>query len=182
MYLDCKGLVTIGLGCLIDPESLARPLPFRFKGSDKPADPAAIGEEWHRVKDNQLLAKQGYKMAGRVTQLYLTGEGIDQLARRRIESFEATLRKYLPEWDHWPANAQLATMSMAWAMGAGFVPKFKNWWTMAKTQNWPGCAKCCGMNATGNVGLIPRNKANVALFNAADTENPDVITLSATGL
>jgi len=30
--------------------------------------------------------------------------------------------------------------------------------------------------------LIPRNKANVALFNAADTENPDVITLSATGL
>jgi GH24 family phage-related lysozyme (muramidase) len=54
MYLDVKGLVTIGVGNLIDPMSLAVALPFRLK-----AKPGAVGRlatraeieaEWKLIK------------------------------------------------------------------------------------------------------------------------------------
>jgi GH24 family phage-related lysozyme (muramidase) len=35
MYLDTKGLVTIGIGNLIDPISLALTLPFQFKATNR---------------------------------------------------------------------------------------------------------------------------------------------------
>ncbi len=167
MYLDCKGLVTVGLGCLIDPESTARGLPFKHKGTDTPASPDEIGAEWELVKGDQTLAKRGYQAAGKVTRLYLTSADIDALATKRLDNFEQWMVKALPDFQTWPADAQLATLSMCWAMGPGFVKTFKNWLGFAKEKDWTSCAKCCLMRTTGNVGLIPRNKINVKLFEAA---------------
>lgn len=182
MYLDVKGLVTIGYGCLIDPVHLATSLPFVHAADGSPATPVEIVAEWHILKARQDLSKLHWKYAAKLLRLRLTAEGACQLLDDRIRLFERQLTKVLPQYPDWPANAQLATMSMAWAMGAGFVAKFPSWAKAAKAQNWEECAKQCLMRTAGNPGLIPRNRANQALFRAALTGNPDKITLEATGL
>ena len=59
MYLDTKGLVTIGIGNLIDPLSLALPLPFQFKIGNRAGAPAGrlatpkeIEAEWRSLKNH----------------------------------------------------------------------------------------------------------------------------------
>lgn len=177
MYLDVKGLVTIGLGCLIDPESLARSLPFVGKNTGKRVPVEVIAVEWRNVKANTLLARQGHAAASRVTTLKLEDDAIDELARVRLHSTEDYLKKTLKDFEQWPADAQLATLSMAWAMGAGFTMSFPAWTKAAMKHDWVTCAKQCLMRTAGNPGLVPRNKANVALFLAASTTTtPDEIT------
>src|SRR5713226_1332348 len=58
MYLDIKGLVTVGVGNLVDPVGLAQALPFRFKNKPGIASPGApatadqIAAEWQKLKNN----------------------------------------------------------------------------------------------------------------------------------
>jgi GH24 family phage-related lysozyme (muramidase) len=183
MYLDMKGLVTTGLGCLIDPVGLALPLPWQHRYEKRPATKTEIAAEWNLVKSRQDLAKYHYSRIGKMCSLDLTADGIDQLATARLNLFEGILKSKLPRWDNWPADAQLATMSMAWAMGAGFTRTFTNWLASARAGNWEACAAECEINAHGNPGIVPRNKANQALFRAAaKTNTPDFVTLAATGL
>lgn len=177
MYLDVRGLVTIGLGCLIDPESLARSLPFVGKNTGERVPVEVIALEWRNVKASTLLAKQGHTAAARVTTLKLEDDAVDELARVRLRSAEDYLKKTLKDFESWPADAQLATLSMAWAMGAGFTKTFSVWTHAALQHDWAECARQCLMRTKGNPGLVPRNKANVALFLAASTTaTPDEIT------
>lgn len=178
MYLDVLGLVTIGLGCLIDPESLARGLPFVGRRTGKRVPPEVISVEWHNIKAATHLAKQGHSAASRIATLCLEESAIDDLARARLRSTEDFLKRTLTNFESWPADAQLATLSMAWAMGAGFAKKFPGWTKAALAQDWATCAKQCLMRTTGNPGLVPRNKANVAHFTAAaKTLTPEVLSL-----
>jgi len=180
MYLDVKGLVTIGLGCLIDPEDLARTLPFVGKSTGKRVDPAVISCEWRNVKSDVSLARLGHTAAAHVTTLRIEDSAVDELARQRLKSTEDYLKKTLRDFEDWPADAQLATLSMAWAMGAGFTKSFPSWTKAALKHDWATCAKQCLMRTAGNPGLVPRNKANVALFLAASTtDTPDEITAGA---
>lgn len=183
MYLDCKGLVTTGIGCLIDPVGAALGLPWQHQYENRPATESEIAAEWNLIKGRQDLAKFHYNYAGKLCSLQLTGEGVSQLATTRLGQNETLIKAKIPLWDNWPADAQLATMSMAWAMGAGFTKTFTNWLAAARAGNFEGCAADCEMRTAGNPGLVPRNKANVALFRAAaGTSTPEFITLGATGL
>lgn len=183
MYLDVKGLVTVGLGCLVDPIGLALSLPWQQKYEKRPATHAEIAAEWNLVKSRQDLARFHYSRIGKLCSLELQPAGVDQLATARLQLFEGILKSKLPHWDNWPADAQLATMSMAWAMGAGFLKVFTNWLASARVGNFSACAAECEINAHGNPGIVPRNRANQALFRAAaSTGTPDFVTLSATGL
>lgn len=177
MYLDVKGLVTVGLGCLIDPESLARSLPFVSKSTGKRVPVEVIGVEWHNVKANTLLARQGHTMAARVTTLRLGEDAIDDLARVRLHATEEFLKRTLKDFDEWPASAQLATLSMAWAMGAGFTHTFPSWTKAALRHDWATCAKQCLMRTAGNPGLVPRNRANVKLFEGASRVDVEALAL-----
>ena len=53
MYLDTKGLVTIGMGNLIDPISVAVTLPFKKRGKTGPANAGkpATRAEIERLRD-----------------------------------------------------------------------------------------------------------------------------------
>ena len=169
MYADIKGLITIGLGCLIDPVTLATSLPFHRHSPNGPR--ASVGEiagEWQRLKAMDLgkwhFATQRAK-AGLT--LWLDDDGIDDLARTRLDTFEHVLVKQFPEWEQWPAEAQLAVLSMAWGMGPGFPAHWPQFTAAALQQDWALCSMCCRMREAGNPGVVPRNKANTALFKAA---------------
>ena len=172
MYLDCKGLVTTGVGNLINTVGEACALPF-VHADGSPATQGEIASEWMLIHSTQDLAKRGYLQAHAYCKLHLTPEGVRALVQQKLASNWAWMsRNYYPACESWPAAAQLAVSSMAWAVGAGFPKIFKNFSTFANKGDWASAAKCALINTTGNVGVIPRNKANVALLTyAADPSN-----------
>lgn len=188
MYLDIKGLVTIGIGNLFDVEKAENTvalkrvmdelaaLPFVYKekhpNAGKLATRTEIEAEWKRVKDKQDLAKKGAKAFKdiKITTLKLEDNAIDQLLFTKLNKMEREL-KNIPafrQFEQWPADAQLALLSMAWATG---VPKIRQQWVRlqkaCEKQDFDDATRRCGILSVGNPGVIPRNRANRDLFKNA---------------
>jgi hypothetical protein len=91
---------------------------------------AEVADAWLVVKRMNArspgFAQQGgFKYAG-LTNITLDMQGLRQLFERTLNAFDATLSSRYPTYQEWPADAQLATLSMAWAMGPKFnFPQFK---------------------------------------------------------
>lgn len=169
MYQDIKGLVTVGLGCLIDPANTAQGLPWVHISDGHPASTGEIDREWITIKRAKGLAQKGHIAAAMLVSLKLTETGIDLLAQRRLELDERFLKSSFSDFEEWPADAQLGMLSMAWAMGCGFTAKFPKFAAACKSHDWATAAKECLIRTTNNPGLIPRNTANVKLFQTAST-------------
>lgn len=163
MYLDVKGLVTVAIGNLIDPVSLAVDVPF-LRPDGSPASVDEIRAEWQRVKGNASLARLGHQAARHVTTLRLSDEGVQQVVGRALASMEAGLRRAYPEWDEWPADAQLATLAMSWACGTGFRRSFRRLHTALLARDWATASQQCQINAAGNPGVVPRSRAMRQLY------------------
>jgi GH24 family phage-related lysozyme (muramidase) len=168
MYLDIKGLVTVGIGNLIDPVSSASALPFVHNTDNSPALQSEIQAEWTKVKNNAALAQQGYKAAAPpLTTLHLTDASISQLVTNQLNAVQATLKQTFTGFESWPADAQLGVLSMAWALGAGFASTWPVFKAACLSQNWSAAAQNCQISTAGNAGVGPRNTADVLLFNNA---------------
>ena len=174
MYLDVKGLVTVAIGNLIDPIQYALDLPFAH-----PDGRAATREEihvaWLAVKGHKELAQQGHRPAARVSDLRLTPEGIEQVVGRALAGFDAQLGGRFDDWASLPADAQLATLAMAWACGAGF--HFPGLVAALRAGDFLTAALSCTINETGNAGVRPRNVAmrQLYLLAAIGTDGPDAL-------
>lgn len=172
-YLDVLGLVTAGMGNLVDPLPAALRLPWQIDG--RPATPEEITADWRALKSQQQLRKMHYKYAASVTRIRLTLEAVEELCARKLASNAIELQRRLPDFGLWPADAQIAALSMAWAMGPGFVRKFPSWAAAARLHKWADCAVHGVINSRGNPGVVPRNQLNAAHFQAACTSEPDVL-------
>lgn len=164
MYLDVLGLVTVGIGNLVDPISAALSLPF-VRPDGSPATRDEIAAEWQRVKSHPTAAKQGHRVLKGVTSLRLTPEGIERVVYGKLDLNEAELRRRFPAWDSWPADAQLATHSMAWACGAWF--RFPRLADALNALDFEEAERQCRINEKGNPGVAPRNIANKAMYRNA---------------
>jgi len=175
MYLDIKGLVTVGVGNLIDPVSAALSLPFRYK--NKPgvknagqlATKADIEAEWKLLKGKPELAQKGHRACEPLTNLELDDMAINTLIDKRLTQNESFLKrqKAFKDFDKWPADAQLGLLSMAWAMGPGFSSSWPKFSAACEKMDFDAAAENCKMSESGNPGVIPRNKANKRLFQNA---------------
>lgn len=174
MYTDVLGLVTTGIGNLIDSVPMASALPWKVRATDADASPAQIAAEWYAVKDGKIAAWHGPRP------LYLKDDAILALVLGRLQQNEVYLARRWANWSSWPADAQLGAHSCAWAAGAAWrAPHFDlaaaalDFTTIAGP---PGDANVdpskrgdAWLNDTGNAGLRPRNLANKLLFsNAAE--------------
>jgi GH24 family phage-related lysozyme (muramidase) len=176
MYLDVKGLITVGVGNLIDPVGAALGLPWKLPDGSR-ATIAQVRADWLALKGRQDLAKRHYKYAAPITTVRLTDADVDALVERRLRGNEVELRKHFWAWDGFPADAQLGIMSMAWACGAGFPLKFKAFTAAANAGMWDEAAARCKIRENWttpdgklhwNHGVVPRNKHNRTCFlNAA---------------
>jgi hypothetical protein len=180
MYLDIKGLVTVGIGNLIDPVEEAQKLPFRFKPTNRlkriPGQLASrdeIKSEWDNIKNNPrraLFMSRGHRLCESETDLELSSPDLMALFNAKSTSNERYLRRIFIEFDSWPADAQLALMSMAWNLGPAFH------------GTWPRFTKACiarDFDAAAQNCQIPqsdRNQPHETLFrNAARVvANPKV--------
>ncbi len=165
MYLDVRCLVTTAIGNLIDPVGDALGLPWVRDDNDEPASPRDVLEEWHVVKSRRDLAPCGGLAFRKITRLHLTEEGIALVVDRKVKQVDAFLLQRFPEYGYWPSDAQLGLLSLAWACGPAFhYPRFS---AAVKHQDFATAAKESHMDERGNPGLVPRNKANVLLFQNA---------------
>jgi hypothetical protein len=170
MYLDVLGLVTVGVGNLIDPVETALALPFQFKNDPgTAATQDQIAEEWQTLKSDTSLATKGYKACALVTRLELSDDAINSLILSRLTQNESFLKRqqWFQGFDSWPADAQLGLLSMAWAMGPGGPGEFPHFRAACQSLDFAAAAAQCKMNEAGNPGLIPRNQANFTLFSNA---------------
>ncbi len=176
MYLDILGLVTVGYGNLIDPIQTALDGLYRVRGNGLPATRDQIAAEWRMVKGHKTAAKHGHRVLEGPTTLRLTDEGLEKIVGDRLALNETVLRKRFPDMDAWPADAQLATHSMAWACGANF--HFPRLAAALRAKDFELAAKECHIDTDGpdhipgtaddNHGVIQRNVDNKRMYaNAA---------------
>lgn len=116
MYLDEKGLVTTAVGNLIDSPAAAGALPWKH-ADGTPADAGEVYAEWSGVKWRTDLAKRGGGAFEKITKLRLSEGDVRDLVAKKLNQNEAQLKKTFRTFDTWPADAQLAIHSWAWAVG-----------------------------------------------------------------
>ena len=150
MYLDTKGLVTVGIGNLIDPVASAIALPFQTKSQNKlgapagrPATPSEIEVEWHHIKHHTkclAMAKYGHTLCAPETNLELSQSSRDKLFWDKSDSNESVLHETFRDYDAWPADAQLGLMALAWGLGPGFPAHWNKFTAACKARDFATAA------------------------------------------
>ncbi|MGW2559138.1 peptidoglycan-binding domain-containing protein [Streptomyces sp. NPDC001514] len=179
MYLDSKQLVTTGIGNLLDaddPDAIgsraylqayAYDLGWTFLAGGGNASHEQIDAEYDTVKASGT-AELPIEEREAITRLRISEETIDTLVRDKLSSNEAYLqgRPALGKLADWPADAQLALFSMAWALGPGF--DFPHFLDAVAVGDWRTAARESHMSERDNPGVRPRNVRNGLLFTLAD--------------
>lgn len=164
-YQDVKGLVTVGVGCLIDPLEAALPLPWVNQHDGSAMPPEEVARQWTALKGDPSLKGRtaGYQAA--FTTMRLTHATVDDLVQQHLAVNDTFLDRRFAWYRSAPADAQLGALSMAYAMGPAFqFPKFE---AACEDDDWATAAKECRIDTTGNPGVATRNSANALLFSNA---------------
>jgi GH24 family phage-related lysozyme (muramidase) len=182
MYLDVKGLVTIGIGNLIDPVDQALKLEFGTKGGGSPVGSGEVIAEWNTVKARKDLVNQGSPAFNAITRLQLTDRGITTMVNSAAQAIEtyittnASAQKFYANFKNWPADAQLGFLGVAW----GGIPLPQFGWhkfpVACQNEDWDTAAKECTITSAIAAG---RNEAHKLMFSnaAAVKSNGDPITM-----
>ena len=174
-YLDIRGLVTVGCGCLVPSLSAMQALPWRGPNGERSTG-ADVAHAWDELRAATYLELRGGGAFEAVTQIRLLPSDIDALMFDRVSAADKSLAARFSGWGDAPASAQAATLSMAYAMGAHALDGFPRFCAAFRAADWGTCALECRMDDSHNAGLRPRNSANQALFAAAaDGGDPDAV-------
>jgi hypothetical protein len=167
MYLDQKGWVSTGIGNKIDETAAANSAPSLAERaaslaeanelrwldeSGSEATPEQIASDWDTVKSHLELAPAGHLAFKPFTTLHVADAEIDRNVYAKVDQMENFLvgRADFADFAAWPANAQLATLSMCWALGPAF--KFPVFEGHVASSDWSGAADEC--HFTPDVGTI----------------------------
>lgn len=135
MYIDSKGYVTTGIGNLIGTtpknplEAVIKSEALRYPWK---RDDGSLASREEILSAFETVKNSGMNNAGGGNQTHLTNISLDRsfiydLFDEKAEEFESRLKEDFPLFDQWPADAQLALMSMSWGLGPAFArgfPKF----------------------------------------------------------
>ena len=200
MYLDIRGLVTTGLGNLIDATGDPVPPPLRpptdaersashvqarrlqwLTSDGSVASPNQIDAEWDQIKARLDQAQFGGGTFEQFSHLVISDDEVDRIVGVRLSEMETSLktRPAYADFDNFPADAQLAVMSMSWGMGPAFGRLFPKFEKAVTAGDWTTAAAECRFKP--DVGTITtRNDNDQLLFrNAAaviaDGLDPDAL-------
>ncbi len=166
LYGDVKGLVTIAIGCLVDPVEMALDLPLLHEETGLPATRPEIFAAWSQVKARRDLAPHGGMAYRNVTTIRLSPDGIQHVVMGKLRQVDAFMGQRFPGYEDWPAAGQLLVLSMAWAAGSAFrAPRFS---AAVNGLDFATAANECHLADADNPGLRPRNAANRLLAMEAE--------------
>ena len=177
-YLDVAGLVTIGRGQLVDGELKTRAFRLDWRNPDgSAASRLSVASAWWAVKAAQSMKAGGGVAYGTLpgNEIRATEESLRTDLWQRLDEFATEMLKVFPRWDSWPWKAQLATLSMCWAMGQYFWEKYPHFTANARLENWAACAVECGISEKGNAPIHPRNVRNRELFEECAKSTRDTV-------
>ena len=158
LYLDNTGLVTVAIGALVNSPSAAASL----TGWD---NPDGVVADWARVNAMPPgLVASRYAAPGCPR---LTPEGIAAVTALRLDQAADQLARSFPDFFGWPAEAQAAALSLAWACGAGWPASWPHLAASCRAGDWQAAAGNCEIRSAGNPGVVPRNLCQRALFELA---------------
>ncbi len=160
MYTDAEGYVTTGMGNLVDPVGLALALPWKNPDGSL-ADSGTVQAQWEAVKSGPINSSVN---AGYLTTIRLDSDGIQQAIATTLGQDAGQTRAYFANWDTMPADAQLAILSMDWAMGSGFAPTFPAFTAAINAGQYDVAASNADFRGVGVQNRIAANK--FALHNA----------------
>lgn len=117
MYRDIKGYLTWGMGIKDDPgPTMTTRARQWIKCNGYDATDAEIVAEWNKIKAGPIGADAASKIAG----MYCPQAERDQAFWVEVINMEQIIKDQFPSWEDWPADAQLALLSMAWNFGPAF--------------------------------------------------------------
>ena len=173
MYLDSKGLVTVGTGHLITTIIEAKKLPF-YKENNTKATAEEIELDFNGVKKqpgNRLASY--YK---RFTKFHLTSEDIDKLTNKHIDTFYKEIKTIYTGFDLFPSEVKLALLDIIFNVG---MTDLKNRWPSLNkaiaVKDWATAAKESNRKAPVSAA---RNKYVRDLFEKADKDKQAKLKLS----
>ncbi len=182
LYNDVRGLTTIAYGNLCNSPGEAAALPLVHPDGTYATTAEKIAA-WNTVHNDPNAAAGGWRAAAKLSALRLTREGMTGLALRKLDGNDDALHRRLPDWESYPACAQMAFHSLAWACGAG--AHYPRLFSAAQARDWDACSVEITINewtpeGIHNVGLMPRNVANKILMrNASRVDafhlDPDIL-------
>jgi GH24 family phage-related lysozyme (muramidase) len=149
MYLDSKGLVTVGVGFLLDSADSAAAYSFLLNHAPQAASPDQIMAEWNHLKSQATPHLETYYQP--FTTMQMQQADIDAMLTQKVNIFEGVARKTFANWDDFPVPAQLALIDMIYNLGS--LSGFPMLVAYAKAQDWANCAAQCfriGPNAQRN--------------------------------
>lgn len=184
MYPDVFGYITTGIGFEINSIAKALQFDWQLDSDGSPAPEQVVREDWSALKQRKDLVGKWHTHAAEVTRIHLTDAEIDRQALRRVRiNFDYMVVHHFPDLANFPADAQLALMSIGWAYGAGFpgLDRFRSrdFEELANAREW---LKLLVPDADGdypakisernNPGVIERNRRNwLCLLNAQTVDD-----------
>jgi GH24 family phage-related lysozyme (muramidase) len=181
MYTDRLGLVTTGIGNLIDPIGGATDLPWIHMGTGARAGFDEVVAAWQKVKGSGLGSLGGgSRQVQALTDLRLVESDVDALVAAKCGENDTALAAHFPNWEELPDEAQAGALMLAWACGDAAVDEpgalhFPKFAAALAAGDFATCAIECVMPAAANPGnnLTARNKATAALFLTAAASRAD---------
>ena len=141
MYLDTKGLVTVGVGEMLPDTASAQLLAF-VDSNGQPATQDAILADYDRVSALAPAHSPGFYRIP--TSLLLPPPAIDTLLMNHLNLFDGQLAGRFPAYASFPDPAKLGLLDMIYNLGA---PKlfgtFPHFMSCVDNQDWLGAAANC---------------------------------------
>jgi hypothetical protein len=165
-----KGLVTVSVGCLIDPIDLALRLDWRI--GDRAATHAEVRDDWQTIKALGRNNRTAESQAA-LTSIRLTDDGVESLLWSRLGANAEWLRAHLfPGFPDFSADAQLGILSTAWALGCDFRhtdPPRPALIAAIAAGDWVAAKVHAKLREAGNAGVVDRNRQQERCFDNAAT-------------
>ncbi len=177
LYSDVRRLVTTGRGFLVDP--IDRALALEWWIGDRRATDREVIDDWHAIKDRALkmtdqeIQHWTGRMQAPLTNIRLKSDYVDKLTIKKLRAnFDYVEAHLIHGLSDAPADAQLACMSLAWAVGAGFDrtnPPRTEFVAAFNASNWLTAGAHARLRESNNKGVIERNRRQDLCFQNAET-------------
>jgi len=166
MYLDTRGLVTVGVGEMLAAVAAAQALPF-IDGSGNPVAPDIIVAEYNRVAGLPMGQAAGTYRAN--ASPILADASIDNLLMGRVRDFDQQLSAKFANYAAFPDPARLGLLDMIYNLGPrGLFVGYPTFMGCVNNENWTGAAGECYRNGPSPA----RNDWTRQQFLAAAAGNP----------
>lgn len=141
MYLDKKGLVTVGIGKMLPDATAAQRLRFMRRTNGVAATAVEIATDFQEVQ-KQVKNQYAHRYK-KYTQLDLPEDAIYELLKTEVNGFEANLKHHFKGYNAYPVSAKRALLDMIYNLGLNKLLKYKKLKKAVESQDWEEAANEC---------------------------------------